>query len=60
MVRDTLMHKDFMKLALNVATRCRIESEMIWESWGLSLLKLGKYKEAREKFSYCTCMFTFC
>jgi zinc finger FYVE domain-containing protein 26 len=43
-----------MELALDVATRCQIESEPVWTQWGLALLSLGKYKIAREKFKYCT------
>lgn len=25
----------------------------MWTAWGLSLLKIGKYTEAKEKFNYC-------
>jgi zinc finger FYVE domain-containing protein 26 len=53
-LRDSLLSEDQMELALDVATRCQIESEPVWTQWGLALLSLGKYKLAREKFKYCT------
>lgn len=52
-MRDLLIENDRMKLALNVATKCSIECEPIWVKWGLSLLKLGMYNQAKIKFSYC-------
>lgn len=42
-----------MKLAINVATKCKIEAEPVWSTWGMSLLRMGKYTEAKEKFNYC-------
>eukprot|EP01117_Protostelium_nocturnum_P015330 TRINITY_DN5935_c0_g1_i1.p1 TRINITY_DN5935_c0_g1~~TRINITY_DN5935_c0_g1_i1.p1 ORF type:complete len:1897 (+),score=781.85 TRINITY_DN5935_c0_g1_i1:251-5941(+) len=52
-LRDKLISEDRLKLALDVASKCGIESEPIWISWGLSLLKIGKYTEAKEKFNSC-------
>eukprot|EP01080_Neovahlkampfia_damariscottae_P000345 gene345-6759_t len=52
-IRDQLIEKDYFKIAIQISTRTRIESEPVWSSWALSLLKLGKYKKAREKFKYC-------
>jgi zinc finger FYVE domain-containing protein 26 len=52
-LRDKLISEDKMKLALNVATKCNIESEPVWMAWGMSLLKMGKYTDAKEKFTYC-------
>lgn len=52
-LRDQLLSEDQMELALNVATRCQIESEPVWTQWGLALLSMGKYTAAREKFKYC-------
>jgi len=52
-IRDSLIQLDHLNLALNVATRCQIESDPIWTQWGVTLLTLGKYKQAREKLKYC-------
>lgn len=63
-LRDKLIAEDRMKLAINVATKCNIESEpgkiqntmtlsAAWAAWGLSLLKMGSYVDAKEKFTYC-------
>jgi hypothetical protein len=42
-----------MKLALSVAIKCNIEPEPVWAAWGMALLKMGKYSEAKEKFNHC-------
>ena len=42
-----------MKLAIDVAEKCSIESEPAWAAWGLSLLKMGRYTEAKDKFNFC-------
>ena len=44
---------DRMHLALDVCRACRIEVEPVFASWGLSLLRVGKLSEAREKFGGC-------
>jgi zinc finger FYVE domain-containing protein 26 len=50
-----------MKLAITVATKCNIECDQVWAAWGMSLLKLGRYSEAKEKFNYCLSMLNpFC
>jgi len=53
-IRDSLIEADQMELALDVATSCRIEREPVWIEWGISLLSLGMYEEAREKLRHCT------
>eukprot|EP00004_Rigifila_ramosa_P026571 TRINITY_DN8335_c0_g1_i1.p1 TRINITY_DN8335_c0_g1~~TRINITY_DN8335_c0_g1_i1.p1 ORF type:complete len:565 (-),score=171.69 TRINITY_DN8335_c0_g1_i1:49-1581(-) len=42
-----------MTLALELCTKCGIETETVWGAWGIALLKLGKYQDARDKFKYC-------
>eukprot|EP00001_Collodictyon_triciliatum_P100235 17625_1 len=44
--------EDKMKLAVDVCTKCNIESEPVWRAWGLSSLRAGRYEEAREKLRY--------
>jgi len=52
-LRDRLISGDKMKMALEVATKCNIEREPVWAEWGLSLLEMGFFDEAKEKFKYC-------
>ncbi|KAL6058640.1 Nuclear pore complex protein Nup85 [Balamuthia mandrillaris] len=52
-LRDKLVHADRMKMAIDVATKCGIEAEPVWAKWGIALLKMGRYNDAKEKFKYC-------
>ncbi|EGG14850.1 hypothetical protein DFA_10723 [Cavenderia fasciculata] len=52
-LRDKLISEDRLKLAIDVATKCNIPADPAWVSWGMSLLQLGNYSDAREKFKYC-------
>jgi len=47
-----------MKMAIDVATKCNIESEPVWAAWGIALLELGRYPDAKEKFKYCLSTFS--
>ena len=53
MLRDKLINEDRMKLAIEVAEKCKIETSHVWASWGISLLKMGLYTEAKQKFENC-------
>eukprot|EP01088_Endostelium_zonatum_P017284 TRINITY_DN5017_c0_g1_i1.p1 TRINITY_DN5017_c0_g1~~TRINITY_DN5017_c0_g1_i1.p1 ORF type:complete len:2070 (+),score=517.04 TRINITY_DN5017_c0_g1_i1:625-6210(+) len=53
LLRDRLISQDMMKMAIDLATKCNIESEPVWAVWGISLLKIGRYNDAKEKFKYC-------
>eukprot|EP01105_Mastigella_eilhardi_P000723 TRINITY_DN1087_c0_g1_i19.p2 TRINITY_DN1087_c0_g1~~TRINITY_DN1087_c0_g1_i19.p2 ORF type:complete len:712 (+),score=181.94 TRINITY_DN1087_c0_g1_i19:3005-5140(+) len=52
-LRDKLIASDRLKLAIDVASRCGVSAGKASARMGLSLLRLGRYKEAREKFSSC-------
>ncbi len=52
-LRDQLISHDRLKFAIDVATKCNILPDPAWVAWGMSLLRLGKYVDAREKFKYC-------
>ncbi|XP_064484118.1 zinc finger FYVE domain-containing protein 26-like isoform X2 [Ornithodoros turicata] len=52
-LRDRLTEAERMELALEVATKCRLEKSGIFASWGLALLRVGDWAAAREKFSLC-------
>ncbi len=51
-LRDELIDEDRMDEAIEVANKCKVEREPVWAAWGLSLLKMGKYEQAKEKFKY--------
>eukprot|EP01156_Anaeramoeba_ignava_P023232 Anaeramoba_ignava/c21408_g2_i1.p1 GENE.c21408_g2_i1~~c21408_g2_i1.p1 ORF type:complete len:2426 (-),score=768.19 c21408_g2_i1:54-6635(-) len=51
-IRNELIREDYLQLAVDVATKCGIDPNPVWETWGFALLKLGKYPDAREKFKY--------
>eukprot|EP00943_MAST-04B_sp_MAST-4B-sp1_P005186 g5186.t1 len=53
-VRDVLFDPkiDRIRLALQVCKTCSIEEEPVYSAWGLALVRVGLYKEAREKFSF--------
>lgn len=52
-IRDQLVQADHMELALKLSTQCQIETDPVWIEWGMSLLRIGCYPEARDKFRYC-------
>lgn len=53
-VRDMLLNPkiDRIRLALQVCKTCSIEEEPVYSAWGLALVRVGLYNEAREKFSF--------
>eukprot|EP01087_Luapelamoeba_hula_P024804 TRINITY_DN9571_c0_g1_i1.p1 TRINITY_DN9571_c0_g1~~TRINITY_DN9571_c0_g1_i1.p1 ORF type:complete len:900 (+),score=149.53 TRINITY_DN9571_c0_g1_i1:278-2701(+) len=56
LLRDKLIAEDRMKLAIDVSTKCGIESEPAWAAWGMALLEMGRYNDAKEKLKYCLVM----
>ncbi|KAF2070635.1 hypothetical protein CYY_008045 [Polysphondylium violaceum] len=52
-LRDRLIQEDRLRLAIDVATKCNIPADSAWAAWGMSLIQMGSYTEAREKFKYC-------
>jgi len=51
-LRDNLIRDDRLKLAMEVASKCRIETEPVWAAWGILKLKMGTYEDAKEKFKH--------
>ena len=41
-LRDWLIEEDKFSLAMQVATKCRLDSFDVWSAWGMSLLRLGE------------------
>lgn len=52
-LRDTLIRYSYWSLALDISTKCLLDTHSVWISWGLSCLKDGRYDVAREKFKHC-------
>ena len=52
-LRDTLIRYSYWHLALDISTKCLLDTSSVWISWGLSCLKDGRYDVAREKFKRC-------
>ena len=38
---------------MQVATKSNLETFDVWSAWGMSLLQLGIYVDARDKFRQC-------
>lgn len=52
-LRDRLIKEDHILLAMDVCIKCHLDASSVWYSWGISLLRMGNYTEAKEKFSNC-------
>ncbi len=51
--RNRLLEEERHDLAMNISTKCGLDSQTVWASWGLSELRRGNYKEARNKYEKC-------
>lgn len=51
--RNRLLEEERHELAMNISTKCGLDSQTVWASWGLTELRCGNYKEARNKFEKC-------
>ncbi len=54
-LRNTLVGPsiDRVHLALTVCRRCAVEEYPVYAAWGLNLLEVGHFAEARDKFDLC-------
>ena len=52
-LRDSLIRYSYWNLALDISTKCMLDTHSVWVSWGLSCLKDGHYDAAREKLKHC-------
>ena len=51
--RNRLLEEERNELAMNLSTKCGLDSATVWAAWGLAELKRGNFKEARNKFEKC-------
>ncbi len=52
-VRNRLLEEERHELAMNFSTKCGLDTQSVWASWGLIELRRGNYAEARRKFDKC-------
>jgi len=52
-VRDNLMQSNRFKLAMEVSTKCQLDTVDVMSVWGMACLKYGDYLSARTKFKNC-------
>lgn len=52
-LRDKLIENERLQLAVEVSTKCGIDTSGVWSAWGMSCLQGGDFIAAREKFSRC-------
>ena len=55
LLRDALTSEgvDRMHLALELCQTCAVEVEPVYAAWGLALVRVGRFADARQKFAYC-------
>ena len=52
-IRNRLLEEERYELAMNLSTKCGLDSQTVWASWGLTELRRGNHKDARSKFDKC-------
>ena len=52
-VRDRLIQVDQFDLAMEVSTKCQLDTGVVWCAWGVACLRCGELDRAREKFKHC-------
>ena len=52
-IRDQLLHDDRFSLAMEISTKCNLDTTGVWAAWGMSWLKVGNFEKAREKLRHC-------
>ena len=52
-LRDKLIEEERLPLAMDISTKCGIDSSAVWAAWGTAKLRAGDYSGARDKFAKC-------
>ncbi|CAF1082231.1 unnamed protein product, partial [Didymodactylos carnosus] len=52
-IRNKLLDDERYQLAMDISTRCNLDSYTIWVQWGMACLYIGLFSEARKKFEKC-------
>ncbi|KAK7502719.1 hypothetical protein BaRGS_00005969, partial [Batillaria attramentaria] len=51
-LRDKLVRDERLPLALEVCTKCGVDSAVVWVAWGRACLHIGDFAGARDKFAH--------
>ncbi|XP_067681511.1 uncharacterized protein [Haliotis asinina] len=51
-LRDKLIEDERLRLAMEVSTKCGLDTGGVWAAWGMACLHTGDYAGAKEKFSH--------
>ena len=57
-IRDQLLQDDRFSLAMEISTKCNLDSISVWASWGMAWLKVGNFEKAKEKLKHCFLVWT--
>jgi zinc finger FYVE domain-containing protein 26 len=52
-IRNRLLEEERHELAMNMSTKCGLDTQTVWASWGMLELRRGNYSDARSKFDKC-------
>ena len=52
-IRDRLIQDDRFRLAMEVSTKCQLDTSTVWSAWGMAYLKSGQFAAARSKLKHC-------
>ncbi|UJR25727.1 hypothetical protein I4U23_007079 [Adineta vaga] len=52
-IRNQLVDDERYQLAMDISTRCNLDTQSIWFRWGMAYLHIGQFGEARDKFEKC-------
>ncbi|OQR75857.1 hypothetical protein BIW11_08153, partial [Tropilaelaps mercedesae] len=52
-LRDKLLDAERFQLALEVSTKCNLQTNVVLATWGISMIKAGDWSLARDKLIYC-------
>lgn len=51
--RNRLLEEERHELAMNLSTKCGLDTQTVLASWGLTELRRGNYQDARTRFEKC-------
>ncbi|XP_071701623.1 uncharacterized protein [Rutidosis leptorrhynchoides] len=49
-LRDRLIHEERYSMAVYTCKKCKIDAFAVWNAWGLALIRMEHYAQARVKF----------
>ena len=46
------MQRDQFVLAMEVSTKCQLDTSPVWSAWGMACLRCGDLAKARDRFKH--------